>query len=246
MAKWISDSFYAFWWQVYFGVFLPGFFSALALAAWARRSHAGYGALLRYLCYTAVAGVLTALLLTLARHYASPWVSVFFLFDHLVGFFVDGAILAMLFPSLLKLRFDGFHHLQLELFSPQTSSAVTLLVGTLYLSAGIIKLTVHETLEFFHASGYGITFFFFIAIWECIWGIGVLLRPTRIVALLALSVEMFGAIYTHYHNYFTKGLAGPFGNSLDALRMLTLMSYIAYASVCQITPEASRIAAEPV
>lgn len=61
------------------------------------------------------------------------------------------------------------------------------------------------------------------------WGIAACVRWTAIPALLGLSIEMLGAIYTHYHNYFSKGFPDPFGNSLDALRTLFLMIYLLLA-----------------
>jgi hypothetical protein len=47
----------------------------------------------------------------------------------------------------------------------------------------------------------------------------------------ALCIEMFGAIDTHFHNYFAKGLPDPFGNSLDALRMLILLGFFAITAL---------------
>ena len=54
-------------------------------------------------------------------------------------------------------------------------------------------------------------------------------RSAAILSVVALSFDMFGAIYTHYHNYFSRGFSGPFASSLDALRMLLLMAYVGFA-----------------
>lgn len=59
--------------------------------------------------------------------------------------------------------------------------------------------------------------------------VAITLRTSCRLALAALSVEMAGAIYTHYHNYLVRGIPGPFSSSLDALRMLPLMAYLALA-----------------
>jgi hypothetical protein len=55
------------------------------------------------------------------------------------------------------------------------------------------------------------------------------LRDARYVVptAFALCIERFGAISAHFHNYFAKGLPIPFGNSLDALRMLILLGFVA-------------------
>jgi len=34
---------------------------------------------------------------------------------------------------------------------------------------------------------------------------------------------MFGAIYTHYHNYFTRGMKGAVRDSIDPIRWLRKM-----------------------
>jgi hypothetical protein len=41
---------------------------------------------------------------------------------------------------------------------------------------------------------------------------------------------MLGAIYTHFHNHLAKGISDPLSNSLDACRMLVVLSFIALAS----------------
>jgi hypothetical protein len=45
-----------------------------------------------------------------------------------------------------------------------------------------------------------------------------------------LWIEMLGPIYTHFHNYLAKGVSDPLSNSLDAFRMLVVLSFIALAS----------------
>jgi DoxX-like family len=112
-------------------------------------------------------------------------------------------------------------------------------------STGATKLLAHETIDFFHASGYSTAFFFFIATWELVSGLGLAFRRTVFFALIALSIDMFGAIYTHFHNYLTRGFPGQLGNSLDALRMLFLMTYIGFGLQKQLRrDELSRAAAQ--
>jgi hypothetical protein len=80
-----------------------------------------------------------------------------------------------------------------------------------------------------HASGYSTAFFFLIATWEIVWGLGLLRRSVTMLAVVALGVDMLGAVYTHYFNYFAHEVADPLANSLDALRMLCLLAYLAFA-----------------
>ena len=235
MGKAISDYFYAFWWQIYLASLLAGFMPALVIGLRGRQNptNARFASLLQVVLYVAGGSVLLAAGMVVAQHHTSPWVSVLFLIDHLLVFLVDGVILAAVVLSLKTVRqyFPGFSGLLQSLLAPATVGAASFCVGSLYLTAGLMKILVRVTQDFFQASGYGDTFFFFIATWECIWGMGIWVRSVRIVAVGALSVEMLGAIYTHYHNYFTKGFPGPFGNSVDALRMLTLMFFVAFATV---------------
>ena len=218
------------WSQVDLTSVLRGFFSALALGIWSgNRLHSKrYSAITRVLLYASALANLMALALTLAHHYSSPWTSVSFVADHQIGFAVVGAVVAALLVALIfSSKPQSRRQMLLErLMDSATVGAARYSVATLFIAAGMLKFLALETIDFFHASGYSTGFFYFIAAWEVGWGICALFRRVERVALLALSIDMTGAIYTHYHNYFAKGFPGPFGNSTDALRMLGLMAFI--------------------
>ena len=220
------------WWQVDLTSVLLGFFSALALGIWSgNRLHSQrYSAITCLLLYASALANIIALTLTFAHHYSSPWTAVSFIADHSIGFFVVGAVVAALSVPLIDFssKRQPCRRMLLErLMDSATIAAARYSVGTLFVAAGMLKFLALETLDFFHASGYSTGFFYFIAAWELGWGICVFFPRSETVALLALSIDMTGAIYTHYHNYFTKGFPGPFGNSTDALRMLKLMAFVA-------------------
>ena len=222
------------WCQLYLGSILLGFFSAGAAAMAKSLPHIAksYGEGIRFLLYFAATANVTAIVMTVAHHYDSPWLKVCNLADHLLLFIVDGALLAIplvTYPSL-KIKDPGQSTLLRIFLHPKMIQAARYAVASLYIGAGTTKWLAFETIDFFHASGYSTAFFYFIATWEFVWGIGVLWRKSLNIALFALSIDMFGAIYTHYHNYFARGFEGPLGNSVDALRMLTLIGYIALAS----------------
>jgi hypothetical protein len=54
--------------------------------------------------------------------------------------------------------------------------------------------------EFFTQSGYSTPFLKFIIVAEVLGGMGLLIPWTVLPAITGLSVDMFGAIYTHIHN----------------------------------------------
>jgi hypothetical protein len=231
VAKALVDFWTSHWWQLYSGALLAGIISTLGIGlcirdeGWAKRS----ASVMRALLFLGLLSMATAIALTVAHRHESPWESLSFLYDHHLGFFVDGAVLTGLIVSLLrKPALFNAKTLETIWLDDRTLTATRLWVGVFYVACGINKFWTHETLDFFHSSGYSTPFFFFIATWELAWGLALLSRRTAILATGALSIDMFGAIFTHYHNYFTKGLPGPFENSLDALRMLVLLAYIAF------------------
>jgi peptidoglycan/LPS O-acetylase OafA/YrhL len=104
VAKTLVDFWTSHWWQLYGGAFLAGIISTLGIALctrdeqWAKRS----GSLLRVLLFLGFVSMVTAIALTTAHHHESPWESLTFLYDHHLGFFVDGAVLTGLVVSLLR------------------------------------------------------------------------------------------------------------------------------------------------
>ena len=81
----------------------------------------------------------------------------------------------------------------------------------------------NKALHFFTISGYGSTFFIFILIVEFTGALGLLFRKATLYAAILLECDMIGAIYTHYHNYFTKQLPDPLGNSIPSLITQTVL-----------------------
>ena len=71
--------------------------------------------------------------------------------------------------------------------------------------------------NFFSISGYRSHFLIFIIIIEFICAIGLFFRKTTLYAAVTLIAIMAGATYTHYHNYFSKHLPDPLGNSIQSL-----------------------------
>jgi hypothetical protein len=232
-GKAIVEAFPSYWWQLYLACFIGGFIFALCLAVWVRNSARleRWGALFRFLLYSATISVLTAIGLEMALHHSFPWQSMCVLYDHLVGFIVDGTLLAALVASSGIIRSSSVSKDSLPgiLLDPKIIVAARFWMVVFYALCGLAKFVDRETIDFFHSSGYSAAFFFFIATWELGWGLALVWRRTALFALGALSIDMFGAIYTHYHNYFARGFAGPFGNSVDALRMLGLIAYLAFA-----------------
>jgi hypothetical protein len=233
MRETLLDFYLTAWWQLYLGCLVVGLASAVSVCVWVRdRCVLGwYGFFLRFLLYFAAASALSAAGLAVTQHNDSIWAGICLMNMRLAWFFVDGALLGSLAASAVLMRGSTFRDNELPgiLLLPQTVCAAQVSVASQYVSAGLSKFLGRETLEFFHMSGYGTAFFFFIPAWESFWGIGMLSRSAAILSVVALSFDMFGAIYTHYHNYFSRGFSGPFANSLDGLRMLLLMAYVGFA-----------------
>ncbi|HKI94073.1 MAG TPA: DoxX family protein [Gemmatimonadales bacterium] len=82
-----------------------------------------------------------------------------------------------------------------------------------------------EAYRFYQASDLSHAFFVFIAIWESAGALGLIFSPTARIAALGLFVEMVGAVGTHLHNAFAYGM--PLGDTLDALKMLPVLAFIA-------------------
>ena len=68
--------------------------------------------------------------------------------------------------------------------------------------------------QFFQASGYPVWSMYAVMAVESLCAFALLLRPLRPVAAAVLALMMLGAIATHVRN------GDPFGDALDALRML--------------------------
>lgn len=148
-------------------------------------------------------------------------------------FFMDGIIVAALATrsEASSPIFKSRDSLRNMVLSQRVIRGSRYLTVSYFLMVGLFKWITYAEYSFFQASGYSKTFYIFICAFECVCAVGLLVRVTVLPVVFALSVEMVGAVYTHFHNYFAKGLPDPFSNSLDAFRMLILLGYIAVATL---------------
>jgi hypothetical protein len=184
--------------------------------------------------YLGMVGALLTAALAIVGH-SSDFVA---LAPIIAAFFMDGIILgaAAISPEVFAVVFKSRHDLRSVVFSPNVVRASRYLTASYFLMVGLFKWITDAEYSFFQASGYNRAFYILICAFECLCAVGLLLRITVLPVVFALSVEMVGAVYTHFHNYFAKGLPDPFGNSLDAFRMLILLAYIAVATLRQDAP----------
>lgn len=113
----------------------------------------------------------------------------------------------LLFQSMLVLY-------RLSKFAAAGEFFASSLYGVFHFSSGS---------KFFTISGYSTTFFIFISIVEFLGAMGLLFRKTTLYAAILLMCDMLGAVYTHYHNYFTRHLPDPLGNSVASLMTQTVL-----------------------
>jgi uncharacterized membrane protein YphA (DoxX/SURF4 family) len=105
-----------------------------------------------------------------------------------------------------------------------------------FLFAGISKIIAYQgILDFFKLSGYSPSFLNFIIIVEIVFGAGLLFKRTAWISALILMMDMLGATYTHYHNYFIQHIPEPFSNSLDSLKWQPFLVVILIISVLKLT-----------
>lgn len=135
------------------------------------------------------------------------------------GGFIGYFILYLLFKPKIKV---------FNTLLPQNSKVLYMLMrvslATIFLPAPLSCILYYDaSLHFFTISGYNAVFLIFITAVEFTGGLGLLFRKTIVYATLLLMCDMVGAVYTHYHNYLTKGLPDPLGNSMQALITLTVL-----------------------
>lgn len=101
-------------------------------------------------------------------------------------------------------------------------TALCLSLGLGYVIAGYSKaLYMQGMTDFFTQSGYSTAFLKFIMTVEVLGGIGVLIPWTVLPALGGLSIDMFGAIWTHVHN------GDPLNDSTGAIANLIKIAVVA-------------------
>ena len=149
------------------------------------------------------------------------------------GAFISYGIANLLFVKRLQVAKNLLLQQTPVLYKILTVSASALFI---YSSTASI-FYYSKSLHFFIISGYSAPFFIFIIAIEFIGGICLLYQKTALYAALLLMCDMLGALYTHYHNYFTKQLPDPLGNSIPSLITQTvLISIIIIAFYPNKTP----------
>jgi uncharacterized membrane protein YphA (DoxX/SURF4 family) len=114
---------------------------------------------------------------------------------------------------------------------PSVLLGARLLMASYFAVTGVTALHFRErAYHFFQTSGYSYPFFMFIEIAECAGALGLLLPRMAQWAAIGLSLDMLGAIYTHFHNHLVWGAPNPFSNSLDALKILPVLVLIISAA----------------
>jgi uncharacterized membrane protein YphA (DoxX/SURF4 family) len=125
-----------------------------------------------------------------------------------------GDLLGLLFGALFGLatrRKDA----RALLTNSSILGALSLILSFTFALAGIGKaFSVAPMTEFFTQSCYSVAFLKFIVIAEIFGGIGLLLPWAVLPALIGLTVDMLGAVLTHFHN------GDPLNDSTGAIVML--------------------------
>ena len=84
---------------------------------------------------------------------------------------------------------------------PAIFSARCMAVGLLFMQAGFSKaLAMPQMTDFFNQSGYSTAFLKFIMSIEVLAALGLMVPWAAPLVIAGLSIDMFGAIYTHVHN----------------------------------------------
>ncbi len=119
------------------------------------------------------------------------------------------------------------------LCAPEVYSALCLASGMAFVMASYSKaFSMAGMLEFFTQSGYSARFLKFIISAEVLGGIGLMIPWTVQPAIAGLSVDMFGAVYTHIHN------GDPLNDSTGAIGQLIRLAILAVLWAWRPRPEA--------
>lgn len=108
------------------------------------------------------------------------------------------------------------------LCDPAVYSILCISAGVGFVMTGYAKaLYMQGMVQFFTQSGYSVTFLKFIMTAEVLGGAALLIPVTVLPALAGLSIDMFGAVYTHIHN------GDPLNDSTGAIATLIRFAVIA-------------------
>jgi uncharacterized membrane protein YphA (DoxX/SURF4 family) len=111
---------------------------------------------------------------------------------------------------------------------PAFLSSLCLWSGFAFVISGYTKAFYMQAMsDFFTQSGYSIAFLKFIMTIEVLGGIALVVPGATIPALAGLSIDMFGAVYTHIHN------GDPIHDSTGAIGQLIRLGVIVALWVLQ-------------
>jgi len=143
------------------------------------------------------------------------------------GNFLFGALFGL--ASFRPKKFD-------LLREPTVLAALCLLTGFTFISAGYSKAFYMQGMtEFFAQSGYSVNFLKFIMSVEVLGGAALLIPWAILPVVAGLSVDMFGAVYTHIHN------GDPLNDSTGAIMNLIRLGAILLIWALRSPRDASRI-----
>jgi uncharacterized membrane protein YphA (DoxX/SURF4 family) len=120
------------------------------------------------------------------------------------------------------------------LCEPAVFSVLCLSAGIGFVINGYLSASVGTKgmSQFFVQSGYSAHFQMFIATAEVLGGVGLLIPWAALPAIAGLSVDMFGAIYTHVHN------GDPLNDSTGAIA--ALIRFAAIVAIWAWRPESTK------
>ena len=133
------------------------------------------------------------------------------------NFFLSGELLAWLLCAWLVPARRARIKVLADAYIPSFDRWARIFIATTFIPGFGAFLQISATAAVFVMLGYNKAFMIFIKLLEGICGIGVLFRQTTFFAALLLSIEMAGATYTHYRNYFARNMPDPFSNSTPSL-----------------------------
>jgi uncharacterized membrane protein YphA (DoxX/SURF4 family) len=97
-------------------------------------------------------------------------------------------------------------------------------IGITYLYSGLSAIFFFDkSLAFFKSCGYNAPFLIFIITIELLGGIAIFFKGLRQAAVFVLMIDMAGATFTHFNNYFSRDLPDPLVNSLPSLELLAFL-----------------------
>jgi len=109
-------------------------------------------------------------------------------------------------------------------------SLISLMIATLSItfirSACTAIKGFSNSLLFFESCGYSKNFLIFIITIEMLCGVLIWWPKSRKLAMILITADMVGATATHFHNYFSKDIPDPFGNSLPSLSILVFVVFL--------------------